>query len=88
VGLVNGSRLLTQAEENELRAALERAVCSPVRYLHPDGRVRRRLPLPWRTRARLGMVQAANRTGIWLCEHGHEGTALRFWQALGMVSSG
>ena len=48
----------------------------PVRFLHPDGKVRRRPPIPWRTRARLRARRVVDGACAWLCGHGHEEAAL------------
>lgn len=84
-GMISPVRELSPQEVADFRERFGRVANGPVRVIHPDGKARRRLPLPWRTRARLRREQAANTLGGWLCNHGHEGAALRLWRALGMV---
>lgn len=84
-GLIAPVRKLTPEEAAVFRERFGRAAHGPVRIIHPDGKARRRLPLPWRVRARLRREQAANGLGAWLCHHGHEDAALALWKALRMV---
>lgn len=79
-------RDLTAEEVARFQERFSRAVArGRVRWVHPDGKARRRLPLPWRTRARLRAARAVDGIGAWLCHHGHENAALRLWKALRMV---
>lgn len=53
-------------------------------YIHSDGKARRRLPLPLKTRARLRIVRWINTVCCWLCDHGRDGMAELIWRACGM----
>jgi len=88
-GLIPAAPDLTPEQVAELRRELGQALRGrPVRWIHPDGKARRRLPLPWRVRARLRARRAVDGACAWLCCHGREDAALRIWQALGMVPRG
>lgn len=52
-GLIPAAPDLTPEQVAELRREFGRVARGPVRWIHPDGKARRRLPLPWRVRARL-----------------------------------
>jgi hypothetical protein len=85
-GMITPARKLSPEELADFLDRVSRVDWNgPVRYLHPDGKARRRLPLPWRTRARLRGRRAVDGACAWLCGHGHEQAALRIWQMLGMV---
>lgn len=53
-------------------------------YLHGDGKVRRRLPLPWKTRLRLAATRRIDIACGWLVEHRLHGPAILIWRACGM----
>jgi hypothetical protein len=53
-------------------------------HLHANGKVSRRLPLPWRVRLRLRATRRITMIGAWLCDHGLETMAVRLWQACRM----
>lgn len=55
-------------------------------YLHDDGKVSRRLPLPFRTRLRLAVTRRIDITCGWLVEHRLSGVAILIWRACGMWS--
>ena len=49
-------------------------------FLHPSGKVSRRLPLPLKTRLRLRATHRVNVVGCWLVEHGQLAAAERLWR--------
>ena len=55
----------------------------PARYLYrqPNGKWKRRLPLPWRTRVRLRVTRRIDVTAAWLIEHRMEAVAVGLWRA-------
>ena len=53
-------------------------------FLHADGRWRRRLPLPWKTRLRLRATGVVDAVCVWLCEHHLEAVATGLWRACGL----
>jgi hypothetical protein len=53
-------------------------------YLHPNGKVSRHPPLPFRTRLRLRFRRRVDVTAAWLCGHGMEAVAVGLWRACGM----
>lgn len=55
-----------------------------VLWLHADGRVSSRLPLPWRTRLRICVHHRIDVGAIWLLDHGRERAAVGLWRACGM----
>lgn len=77
---------LTDAEVAAFRERWSRAAArNRVRWIGPDGRARRRPPLPWPVRARLRAARTVDSLGAWLCRHGHGNAALSLWKALRMV---
>ena len=52
----------------------------PLLFLHPNGKVSRRLPLPFKTRARLRFRRRIDVIAAWLCWHGLETLAVRLWR--------
>lgn len=53
-------------------------------FLHPNGKVSRRLPLPWRTRLRIRVHHRVDSIADWLIGHGHESAAAWLWRACRM----
>lgn len=53
-------------------------------YVHPDGKVSRRLPLPLKTRLRLRARRRVDVAAAWLIGHGLEGAAVGLWRVCGM----
>ena len=53
-------------------------------YLHANGKLSRRLPLPWRTRLRLRATRRIDVTAVWLIEHGMEAAAVGLWRTCRM----
>ena len=53
-------------------------------YLHPDGKWKRRPPLPLRTRLRLRATRRVDITAAWLIGHGLERAAIGLWRACGL----
>lgn len=75
---------LTPEDVERFRRDFARAVAKGrIRYVHPDGKARRRLPLPWRVRARLRVQGAVDRACIFLCEHGLWRAARVTWRVPG-----
>lgn len=57
-------------------------------YVHPNGRVSRRLPLPRRARLRLADMRRVDTVCCRLVEHGRYRAAAWIWRACGMWSGG
>lgn len=55
-----------------------------VLFLHPNGKVSRRLPLSWCTRLRIRVHHRVDAVAIWLLDHGLERVAVWLWRACGM----
>jgi hypothetical protein len=55
-----------------------------VLFLHPNGKVSRRLPLPFKTRARLRFRRRIEVIAAWLCGHRLEPLAVGLWRACRM----
>jgi hypothetical protein len=53
-------------------------------FLHANGKVSRRLPLPFKTRLRLRFRRRVDLTAAWLIEHGMEAAAVGLWRACRM----
>jgi hypothetical protein len=53
-------------------------------FLHANGKVSRRLPLPWRVRLRLRATRRVNVIGCWLVEHGQFTAAEWLWRVCRM----
>ena len=49
-------------------------------FLHPGGKWKRRLPLPWKTRVRLRARRRVDITAAWLRGHGLEAAAVGLWR--------
>lgn len=56
-------------------------------YVHANGRVSHRLPLPRRTRLRLAVTRRIDIACCWLVEHGRYGAAEWIWRGCGMWSN-
>lgn len=89
-GLTSSSAPVAPEELDRFRRSFERAVRHPnrVRFLHPDGKARRRLPLPWRVRVRLRLNSAVDGVCSFLCGCKCTGAALLLWRAAGMRHTG
>lgn len=53
-------------------------------FLHPSGKVSRRLPLPFKTRLRLRATRRVDVTAAWMVEHGMEAMAVGLWRVCGL----
>ncbi len=76
---------LTDEEVDDLRIKMERAIRRPVMWGHPDGKFRRCLPLPLKTRIRLRAQRRVDRLCVWLCGVRRERAAMAIWKATGMI---
>lgn len=80
-----GDGALNAEEAEDFRQRMEEAMRRPARWVHPDGRARRRLPLPLGTRIRLRLQRRVDRTCGWLCGARHERVARAIWRTAGML---
>lgn len=53
-------------------------------FLHPNGNVSRRPPLPLKTRARMQARRRIDGIAAWLCGHRLESVAVGLWRACRM----
>lgn len=53
-------------------------------FLHANGKVSRRLPLPLKTRLRLRVTRRIDVAAVWLIEHGMEAAAVGLWRTCRM----
>jgi hypothetical protein len=80
-----GDGALTDEEVEELRIEMERTLRRPVMWRGPDGKVRRRLPLPLKTRMRLRSQRRVDRVCAWLCGIHCERIAGAIWKTMRMM---
>jgi hypothetical protein len=76
---------LTSEQAEDFRRRLERALDRPVLWVHPDGKARRRLPLPLGTRIRLRARRRVDRLCTWLCGVRCDRAAWAIWRMTGMI---
>lgn len=65
-------------------AAARRDPANAYLYVHANGKLSRRLPLPFKTRVRLRATRRVDVTAAWLCGHGMEAAAVGLWRACGL----
>jgi hypothetical protein len=80
-----GDGALDAEETEDFRQRMEEALGRPVLWVHPDGKARRRLPLPLRTRLRLRIRRRFDRVCGWLCGAHCEWIARTIRKTMGMM---
>jgi|HubBroStandDraft_2_1064218.scaffolds.fasta_scaffold610697_2 hypothetical protein len=80
-----GDGALAAEEAEDFRQRLEEALHRPVLWVHPDGKARRRLPPPLKTRMRLRAHRRIDRTCGWLCGIHCERIARAIWRMTGLM---